>query len=112
MGNITTESQFKYTVCGVPKPMVRWGFMENDTKYLVNATERLGIHYAHDYSLPVQSSMCGKVIYFTVVGYKNETLSWNATHKMNCEFLFFFIFSIMGILSHSVILQPSRAYNI
>ena len=75
--------------------------MENDTKYLVNATRRPGIHYAHDYSLSVESNMCGKVMYFTAVGYKNETYSWNATHKINCE-LFFFICSNTDILSYSV----------
>ena len=109
MGNTATGSQFRYTVCGVPKPTVRWGLMENDTKYPVNANERPGIHYGHDYSLSLESQMCGKVVYFTAVGYKNETHSWNAIHKMNCE-LFFFTCSITGIISYSVILQHSRAY--
>lgn len=88
MGNITNESQFTYTVCGVPRPTVVWGFMENDTKHPINATERPGIHYAHDYSLYTNSDMCGKDIYFKAVGYNNETYSWMGTHNMDCELLF------------------------
>lgn len=89
MGNTTDKSQFMYTVCGVPRPLVKWGFMENDTKYPVNATEKPGIYYAHDYLQPIEPHMCGKVIYFTAVGYKNKTHSWNATHKINCKSFFY-----------------------
>ena len=102
MGNTTNKSQFIYTVCGIPIPTVKWGFMQNDTKYLVNATKRPGIHYAHDYSLPIESDMCGKVLYFTAVGYQKKTYSWNVTHNMNCES--FFICIMTGTLSLSVML--------
>ena len=69
--------------------------MENDTRYQINGTEIPGVHYAHDYLLPVEAGMCGKVIHFKAVGYKNITHSWNATHKMNCES--FFLFAVLQV---------------
>ena len=89
MGNTTTKYQFSYNVCGVPKPTLKWGFMENDTKNLINGTEIPGVHYAHNYSLSVKPYMCGKIIHFKAIGYNNKTYSWNATHKVNCKSIFY-----------------------
>lgn len=102
IGNITRESQLEFTLCGVPKPNVTWGFIENDTNNFISAT-KANVYYAHNYSLSLNDSMCGKVIYFKAVGYSSRTLSWNTTHERKCESRF--ICSIAGILSRSVIFK-------
>ena len=85
MGNVNDKSKLKYTLCGVPVPTVKWGYIEANTKNLINATKRPFVDYAYDYLLPITSGMCGKVIHFKAAGYNNKTLSWNTTHKTSSE---------------------------
>ena len=89
IGNTTSVSRLTFTLCGVPKPSVSWGFLEKNIKNSINATERNDVHYAHDYSLLLNDNMCGKAIYFKAVGYNNETFSWNTTHGKKCKLVFY-----------------------
>lgn len=93
IGNTTNGPQLKFTLCGVPKPNVTWGFLQNDTKNSINATERDDVYYAHDYSLSITPDMCAKTVYFKAVGYNKKTLSWNSTHNLNCESLLLLVVS-------------------
>ena len=71
MGNSSDDSQLKYTVCGVPVPTVKWGFLEKNIKNSVIATKRNDTYYAHDYVLNVTADLCEKVLYF-----KADWLQW------------------------------------
>ena len=95
------ESHVSYVLYGVPKPKITWGYMENDTKYSINGTTRLGMDYAHDYFMGLESGMCERIIYFRAVGYYNKTDSWNATFQINCKLFFAIFFASSRICPHS-----------
>ena len=85
MGNSSDDSQLKYTVCGVPVPTVKWGFLEKNIKNSVIATKRNDTYYAHDYVLNVTADLCEKVLYFKADGYNGKICSWKKKIRKRCK---------------------------
>ena len=57
--------------------------MKKETKTIIQPRPHTDKFYINDYSLNVENNMCGKVIYFSAVGYKNQ-LNWNIKPKFKC----------------------------
>ena len=85
MGNSSDDSQLKYTVCGVPVPTVKWGFIGNSLKNTLRAATRNDTFYAHDYVLYLTPNLCEKMVHFEANGYNGNTYSWEEKIKKRCK---------------------------
>ena len=91
MSNSSDDAQLKYTVCGVPVPIVKWGLLEKNINSFVNATKRNDIFYAHDYVLTLTADMCDKVLYFRADSYNGKICLWKKKIK-RCKWHLYSLF--------------------
>ena len=104
----TTEITGNVTLCGKPFPRLTWTIDNKEINGTVDRRNADQHQYTYSFKTKVSSAMCGKMVKYEAVGFKDKKVKGNSMILMSsCKCFYYVIFQFFRYLCFNSNIQPN-----